>query len=155
MKELGIGVLKLIGALLVFPIMIILGFLYAIGHAIYMSLVDKNLALFFKLMWRLIDGNLAALGHVLGAIAYGLDLSSNVNGEIYEDVLTAEEDTLYGKKNISVSSATGDIELRGKVLKGREWFSKMLNWAFRQKQHAIDSIKYDRGIAKLKEVLFK
>ena len=155
MKEFAIGILKMVAGIIVFIPMIVIGFIYSIFHAAYMTFTLKKWYMFFVLMWRNIDGTFAAIGHIAGEIGYGLDLLSNVNGEIYEDVLTTEENTNFGKKNISVSSSTGKLEYEFKIMKGREWFSKMLNWAFRQKQHAIDSYLFDKAKADIRKGYFK
>jgi len=106
MKEFGIGILKLIGAIIVFVLPIILGSIYAVVHAVYMTFTLKKISSIPMLLWRWVDGMLASIGYLSGEIAYTIDLISNVNGEIYEDVLNLPEDSSFGKKNISVSSST-------------------------------------------------
>ena len=156
MKELGIGLLKLIGGTLVSLIVLVPGLIHFFFYAIYISFKKRNPFTFFILYWEVIDANLAAIGYLLGAIAYTQDLFWNSNsGEMFEDVLTDEEDTLYRKKLVSISSATGDIILRHKLKQNRSWFNKMLNWGFQQKQHAVDSILYDRAVRSLRKDFFK
>lgn len=131
-----------------------IGSLYSLGYSIWLTLTLKNVWAFFKFWWRLLDGFLAALGHMLLETAYSLDLFWNVNGEILEDVITSEENTHFTEKNISVSATTGDLEIRGKLNKTGLLFTKLLNFFFNQKQHAIDSWNFLKAKEKLKKDYF-
>ena len=79
----------------------------------------------------------------------------NVNGEIIEDMITAEEDTTFTQKNISVSASTGKLEIDGKLNWFGRLFSKTLNLFFGQKQHAIDAWRYTQARKELKEQYFQ
>lgn len=72
-------------------------------------------------------------------VAIGLDMMENVlGGEALEDIITAEENTLFGKGNITVSTATGQLEFLGKLnKKGVKW-SKLLSRVL-DKNHAVVS----------------
>lgn len=120
-----------------------------------MSITLKDKWMFFKFWWRLIDGFAAAVGHALYEIAYALDLGWNVNGEIIEDIITTEENTHFTEKNVSVSATTGDLEIQGKLNKNGLRFTKLLNFFFNQKQHAIDSWNFLQAKNKLKEEYFQ
>ena len=155
MKEFAIGMLKLIGASIVFVLPIFLGSIYAVLHAVYMTLTLKKINSIPVLLWRWIDGMFASVGYLAGEIAYSIDLISNVNGEIYEDLLGLPEDSSFGKKNISVSSSTGEQVFLKKYPKKSTWFLKMLNLGFQQKQHALDSWLFDESRIKLIKGFFK
>jgi len=155
MKEFGIGILKLVAGSIVFIPMIFGGFIYAVMHAIYMTVTLKNYKALGFLVWRWFDGMLASIGHILGEIAYGLDLLSNVNGEIYEDALNLPEDSSFGVKKISVSSSTGEQVHKGNYPEESNWFLKWLNFGFKQKQHALDSYLYDTEKAEIRKKYFK
>lgn len=103
----------------------------------------------------MLDGFCAATGHVLFEIAYALDLCWNVNGEIIEDIITAEENTTFNQKNITVSSSTGKIEIEGKLVPSGKKFSKALNFFFGQKQHAVDSWSFYQAKKELRGKYFK
>ncbi len=47
-----------------------------------MSVKKKDVRIFLWFWWRMIDGYCASIGYVFGRIAYGLDMTWNVNGEI-------------------------------------------------------------------------
>ena len=79
----------------------------------------------------------------------------NVNGEILEDIITSEENTYFSKKNISVSATVGDLEIRNKLNKVGKIFSKLLNFFFKQKQHAVDAWYYTKDKKELKDKYFK
>jgi len=155
MKELFGGIWALIWALLVSVLMFSIGTLYSLGYAIWLSVTLKKWSAFFNFCWRLIDGAAAAVGYMLYEIAYSLDLGWNVNGEILEDMFTAKEDTEFSKKNISVSATIGKLEVDGDLNKSGLRFSKVLNFAFNQKQHAIDAWHYTQAKNALKEKYFE
>lgn len=58
--------------------------------------------------------------YVIYQIAYIVDLFGNVlAGEAIEDIITAKEDTLLGKGDVSISAAIGDLKRDPKALNGR------------------------------------
>jgi len=155
MKELLSGIWALIWAVLVSTLMFSIGTLYSLGYAIWLSVTLKDWKAFFNFCWRLIDGAAAAMGHMFYEIAYSLDLGWNVNGEILEDMFTAKEDTEFNKKNISVSATIGKLEVEGDLNKSGLRFSKVLNFFFNQKQHAIDAWHYTQAKNALKGQYFE
>lgn len=155
MKELFQGLWVLIWAIIVSVLMFTIGTAYSIGYSIWYTISLKNPLAFFKFWWRLIDGFSAAIGHIFYETAYALDLCWNVNGEIIEDIITQEENTYFNQKNITVSATIGDLELRGKLNKAGKIFTKILNFFFGQKQHAIDSWYYTKAKKELKEKYFE
>lgn len=155
MKELLGGVWSLFWAILVSVLMFTVGTVYSLGYSIWLSVTLKDWKSFFKFWWRLIDGIGSAIGYMLYEIAYSLDLGWNVNGEILEDMFTAEEHTTFSEKNISVSATIGKLEVEDKLNKSGKRFSKVLNFAFNQKQHAIDAWFYTVAKKKLKGEYFK
>lgn len=154
MKEFLVGIWSLLWAIMVSVILIPIGLLYSFGYSIWLTITMKKPLAFFKFWWRLVDGFMASIGHILLEVAYGLDLSWNVNGEILEDVITTEEKTHFTEKNVSVSATTGDLEIRGKLNKMGLRFTKLLNFFFNQKQHAIDSWNYLVAKEELKKDYF-
>jgi len=141
MKELFRGIVTTLLSLLVFTPVIAIGVVFNIFYPIYMGFKEKDWKLPFKIYWRLIDGTLATIGNMLyDGVAVRWDEMGNVWGEWIEDSITTTEDTQFGVKDITISAAVGHIEYeklplfpRGKKL------SKVLNWAFREKRHAIGS----------------
>lgn len=131
------------GAIIVSIPVLPLGLIYSIGYGIWLKKRGHRGSAIFRYAWRLIDGMFAALGHIIGEFAYGLDLMWNViGGEMIEDGITAKEDTEFTKKNISVSASVGKLEIDGDLNKTGKNFSKVLNFAFWQKQHAKDAWLY-------------
>lgn len=60
-------------------------------------------------------------------IAYVIDLLGNVfAGELIEDIITPEEDTMLGNGDVTISVAVGDLqkkaESKPKLINGRGWF---------------------------------
>lgn len=155
MKELLEGAWALLWAIIVSTLMFSIGTLYSLGYAIWLSITLKKWYAFFQFWWRLIDGFCAAIGNFLYEAAYSLDLGWNVNGEILEDIITTEENTTFNQKNISVSASTGKLEIEGKLTKSGKRFSKLLNFFFGQKQHAIDAWNYTKAKKELREKYFK
>jgi hypothetical protein len=155
MKELCYGIWSLIWALAVSGLMFSIGTLYSLGYSIYMSITLKDKWMFFKFWWRMVDGLCAAIGHAFYEIAYSLDLGWNVNGEILEDILTAQENTTFSQKNISVSASTGRLEILDQLNYSGKMFSKALNFFFAQKQHARDAWFYTKARKELQAQFFK
>jgi len=154
MKELFQGLWALIWAIIVSCLMLTIGTAYSLGYSIWLSITFKKWYAFFQFWWRLIDGFSAAIGHAFYEIAYSLDLAWNVNGEILEDMLTAEENTTFTEKNMSVSASVGKLQIDGKLNKFGLKFSKLLNFFFGQKQHAIDAWYYTKAKKELREKYF-
>jgi len=120
-----------------------------------LSITFKKWYAFFQFWWRLLDGFCAAIGFLLYNFAVALDMGWNVNGEILEDMLTAEENTTFTDKNITVSASTGKLEIDGKLNKFGLKFSKALNFFFGQKQHAKDAWMFTKARKELEESYFK
>jgi len=154
MKELFSGLWALVWALLVSVLMFSIGTLYSLGYAIWLSVTLKDWKAFFRFWWRLVDGFAFAIGHMFYEIAYSLDLGWNVNGEILEDMFTAEENTEFSKRDISVSATIGKLEIEDKLNKSGKRFSKVLNFFFNQKRHAIDAWHYTQAKKALKDQYF-
>jgi hypothetical protein len=154
MKEFFIGIWVLVWAITVSILSFTIGTIYSLGYSIYMSVTGKDWKSFFRFWWRTIDGFFAAIGHILYESAYALDIAWNVNGEIIEDIITSEEDTSFGKKNLSVSASIGKLEIDDKLNKSGRIFSKVLNFFFWQKQHAVDAWNYTVAKKALKEQFF-
>jgi hypothetical protein len=145
----------LIWAIGVSILMFTIGTVYSLGYSIWLSVSGKDWKAFFKFWWRTIDGLFSAIGHALYELAYALDIGWNVNGEIIEDMITAEEETTFGEKNISVSASVGKLEIDGKLNKFGRFFSKLLNFFFWQKQHAIDAWNYTQAKKQLRKEYFE
>ena len=62
---------------------------------------------------------------------------------------------MFSKKNISVSATIGKLQVDGDLNKSGLRFSKVLNFAFNQKQHAIDAWNYTVAKKELKEKYFE
>jgi len=61
-------------------------------------------------------------------IGFVIDLYGNVLvGELIEDFVTAEEDTLFGYGDITISAALGDLLRKNKLNKTGIWFTKVLS----------------------------
>ena len=155
MKELLLSIFPLIGAIAVSILVYTIGTVYSFGYSIYMSVTLKKWNSFFIFWWRLIDGYCATIANLIYEIAYALDLGWNVNGEIIEDMITAEENTTFSNKNISVSASVGKLESEGKLNKFGKFFSKLLSFAFNQRQHALDAWAYTKARMELKSKLFQ
>lgn len=72
-------------------------------------------------------------------MAIAFDLFGNVaGGELIEDCVTAKEKTLYGNGDITVSGATGKLEIDGDLNKTGKWFTWMLGRVLGQ-GHSVDA----------------
>jgi hypothetical protein len=141
MKELLTGIWVLIWSIIVSVLIFSIGTLYSFGYSIWLTFT-KDYKAFFKFWIKLIDGLLSVIGDICFYIAKSLDIGWNINGEILEDMLTAEEDTTFGEKGITVSASVGKLEVDNKLNKFGLFFTKLLNLFFWQKRHAVDSWHY-------------
>lgn len=155
MKELLKGLWALVWAAIVSVLMFSLGTIYTMLYSLWLTVTLKDFKAFFMFWWKTVDGLAAALGYIFYRIAYGLDMGWNVNGEILEDFFTHKEDTNFGEKNITVSATIGKLEIDDDLNKTGKWFSKILNFFFNQKQHAIDAWKWTQARKELKEQYFE
>lgn len=155
MKNLIGGIWSLFWAIVFSVFMFSVGTLYTLGYSIWLSITGKDWKAFFRFWWKTIDGLMFAAGNALYEIAYSLDLGWNVNGEMLEDWATAEENTTFGEKDLSVSASIGKLEIDGKL----NWFgrviSKALNIFFWQKQHAIDAWNFTKARKELREQYYE
>ena len=61
-------------------------------------------------------------------IAIGIDLLGNVTtGEAIEDCVTTHEATMYGRGDVTISTATGELEYHNKLNKVGVKFTKVLS----------------------------
>jgi len=155
MKEFFTSIWALLWAIFVTCLMWTIGFVYSIGYSIWLTITLKKWYAFFKFWWRLVDGVLFAIGHIIFETAYGLDLTWNVNGEIIEDMVTNEENTTFTDRDMSVSASIGKLQIDDKLNKFGLRFSKLLNFVFWQKQHAIDAWYYTKARKDLREKYFQ
>ena len=155
MRELLSGLLCFIAASIVSCFQLTLGLVFSVIYSFYMPIVGRKPWYFpVTFWWHLIDGWCAAIGHLLYHGGYAQDLMWNVNGEILEDMITHEENTTFGQKNITVSASVGKLEKEGKLNKYGGFSSKVLNIAFGQKAHARDSWDYNQALKELQKGYF-
>lgn len=76
-------------------------------------------------------------------VGYIIDLLSNVLiGELIEDWVTSEENTLFGKGNITISAALGDLKRQGKLNKHGLWLCRWLSrFDMKHKDHTKSAIE--------------
>lgn len=66
--------------------------------------------------------------YVFLLVGYVIDLYGNVLlGELIEDLVTAEEDTLFGMGDVTISAALGDLKRRGRLNRAGLWLSDVLS----------------------------
>ena len=155
MKEFLGGLWALIWAIIVSVLVFAITPLYSLGYSIFMSVKYASPVPFFKFWVRLVDGIMASLGYMFYEIGYTLDMMWNVNGELLEDMITHKEDTTFSDKNISVSASVGKLETEGDLNKYGLFCSKVLSFAFNQKQHALDTWAYTKAKKELKGRYFE
>jgi hypothetical protein len=77
--------------------------------------------------------------------AYIVDILGNVLiGELIEDIVTAEEETLFGKADVTISAALGDIKKRGKFLDngiGEKLCDILSKLDFKHEDHCLAAIE--------------
>lgn len=125
--------IQLISAVLIGSILLPLGFLYDLGK----SIKERKVVGFFKSFWTLIKELLLVIAWLVGRVAFAIDLLGNVvSGELLEDIITSEEETLFRKGDVSISASTGDLKVRLKLNKVGKFFDKLLDFFF-EKNHSF------------------
>jgi len=148
-KKLWQSLKLLMAALILGSIVLPIGFLYDLGHSIYESKKKRFLIRFLILIRELciviLSMIMTILERVAYALAFGIDQIGNVMaGEMIEDCITAEENTLFGKSGVTISASTGKLETEGKLNKVGKWFTNFLSRTL-GKNHSVDA--YDSWTA--------
>jgi hypothetical protein len=90
----------------------------------------------------------AVVKYIFLAIGYIIDLFGNVLlGELIEDLVTAEEDTLFGMGDVTMSAALGDLKRKDKLHKRGIALCNILSF--------LDPIHEDHCIAAIELYDFK
>jgi len=137
--------LELFAALILSFIVIPLGVLHNVLKSIYHSykLNPFNAILYFLIYWlKFIYQIWNAIKYLSHHLAVTIDLFGNAtSGEAIEDIVTSKEETYFGRGDITISAATGEIEVKRKLNSIGKWFTKALNKMFNEESHAIDAYK--------------
>ena len=114
---------------------------------------EKDFKLFFKIWWKAIDATYSVIGDILyKGFAEPYDELANVWGEWLEDIVGIEEGTTFGDKQTTVSASIGWYEYNSTFMfKRGHKLSKVLNWAFRQKRHAMGSWEKKLALKELED----
>ena len=144
MKQLFEAIWKFSTGMIVFTICIAIGIVFNVVYPWYMAIKERSIKLFFKIIWRLIDGTLSTIADILMLLVTCWDIMANVWGEWIEDTATTEEKTQFGKKEITISASIGHLEKEKLPMFERtKKFSIILNIVFGEKRHALGSwLKY-------------
>lgn len=134
----------LIISIILFILLIGLGFVHLLIKTIYHSLQLKFWRGFIYFIWywiRIIVQIWRTIQYFCLNIAISIDLFGNVIcGEAIEDIITTDEKNLFGDGEVTISTATGEIESRDKLNKTGRKFSKFLSKVL-DKDHCISSYK--------------
>lgn len=117
-------------------------------HLVIKSLQDTIQLKFWLGPWHFIKYWLYFLYQIWNTIkfycmqtAIAIDLLGNVTtGEAIEDIVTHEEKTMYGRGDITISTATGELEYNQKLNKYGIMFTKALSKIL-DNNHCIVSYK--------------
>lgn len=143
------GFIELLAALFLSILIMPFGFLWGwIGKPIYEVIVGRftfkqALLHFWNYFWRFIYQIYKVVERLAHYLAFVIDLAGNaIAGELFEDAITSDEDTLFGEGDCTLSAAVGELETNEiHMTKAGKLFSKLLNKVFRQKSHCMDAYK--------------
>lgn len=135
--------IQLVSALLLGIILIPLGFLYDVGK----SIVELKFVKVPKAIWTLFKEVLLSIFWLVGKVAFAIDLLANaVAGEMIEDIITSEEDTLFRKGDVTISASIGDLKQKVKLNKTGKILDKLLDIIFVEEDHSGNAFKtYQRS----------
>ena len=123
----------LVGAVIITVFLIPLGIL----HNFVKSLIGCFRLKFWQGLWKFVKYWLMILYQIWNVVKYfmvkiaiALDLLWNAtSGELVEDCVTSSEVTLYGRGNVTVSAATGELEEDKRLNNVGKGFSNFLSLA--------------------------
>ena len=148
-KQITLLVFALIVSVIILPI----GIVWNIGKPIFhvnKGGIKKILHNWIGYWLILIYQIYVVIGYLAYHLALSLDLLWNtIAGEFVEDCITAEEDTLFGKGDATISESTGQLVGDGKLIKFGKKFTKFLDFIFAEKDHALNA--YRRRLYRINE----
>lgn len=134
----------LIISIILFILLIGLGFVHLLIKSFYHTFQLKfwKGILYFLWYWaRVVVQIWRTIQYFCIHIAISIDLFGNVIcGEAIEDLTTTDENTLFGDGNVTISTATGEVQSRDKLNKRGMKFSKILSRIL-DDNHCIESYK--------------
>lgn len=143
-KELS-PIVLLILSLIVFIPIIAIGLVFNIGKAAYHTLQVKfwkGPIFFITYLLKMLYQIWCGINRYILQTAIFPDLIANAaGGELVEDTVTTEEDTLFGKGDVTLSTALGELEVNNKpLLHFQKQISKLLSKVL-DKDHCVASYK--------------
>jgi hypothetical protein len=134
----------LIISIILFILLTGLGFVHLLIKSFYHCFqlkFWKGIIYFFWYWLRILVQVWRTIQYFCLHIAISIDLFGNVVcGEAIEDLVTTEENTLFGDGNVTLSTATGEVESKTKLNKTGLKFSQFLSKVL-DKNHCIASYK--------------
>jgi hypothetical protein len=131
-----------ISATIVFGLLSIFGMVYNLGKSIKESFQWKfwrGISKFIIYWLRVFYQFWVVYKYLSQHLAIAKDLFANVSsGEMLEDIITDREDTLFGRGDITISAATGYLELIPDLNPRGLWFTRILSKAL-GKNHSVNA----------------
>jgi len=142
MKKELTPLLLLISATIVFSIVSALGMIYSLFKAVYESFqlkFWKGILNFIKYWLFVLYQFWNVLKYLFLHLAISKDLFCNVAaGEMIEDCVTVKEETLYGRGDLTISAATGKLEIDNELNKCGKYFTWLLSKTLGER-HSINA----------------
>lgn len=145
LNEVG-SILIAIVALFCGATMIPIGFLYNLGKPFYDSKgrpFKERMRRFGMWFLRLLYQIWTTVKKVFYYFGYLVDLLGNaIVGELIEDLVTAEEDTMFGRGDVTVSAALGDLKRDNKLNRFGTILCRMLDFFdINHEDHCLSAIE--------------
>lgn len=139
-------VFTLIVAILMFCILLPFGVLWHFGKPFYDGWKGKKpfkkiIGDFFLYWFKLMYQFWVTIKYLLNRCSVAIDIFGNVvDGELLEDTVTSEEQTLFGDGKVTVSASIGDLSKRNKLdTKFGRFVNRTLSVVF-EPNHSINAI---------------
>ncbi len=124
-----------IASMVAFPIVIAFGIVYLTGKSFYKAKFSSYFIYWVQVIYQI----WVVVKYALLHLAIIPDLLANVtSGEAIEDIVTTQEDTLFGKGNATISAAIGCQENKGELIKDGVKLKNTLNKIL-GKDHCIEA----------------
>jgi len=143
------NLLLLIGAVFLFLTFFVIGIIgtYILGILFFWR--KKHFFKMFTLPFVILLNVWRAVNYLFYHLALTVDLLGNaVAGELIEKIVTNENDTLFGRGDVTISASIGELESNNKLNKNGIFFSNLLSKVFEKNHSVLAYDNYKKGIAK-------
>jgi len=154
MKKILKSLLLLVGALLTFTPVIIIG--YPMSFLVFWIDNNRKLKDFLLYSLGIYMGVIDATAYLIKALAVSYDILANaLGGQAIEFVITKQRKTLLGSGNYTISAALGGLTRRDALLPNGKRLNKILNFVFNEENHGEYALRQEELLIEFRKNIKK